>query len=72
MIFIITRTSLAFSESSPYDDAERHVIDGKVQWITNIQDLSALLLLIAEEGRVIIDITNDDIPTLEIYDDYRE
>ena len=40
--------------------------------IINLKDLDELIKLIEKEGTIIMDIEENEHPTIEIYDDYRE
>ena len=67
MMFWIQRTSDFRGEKQPHARAVKHG-DG---WAVDVADLADLLALAGEE-RILLLTYSAEMPTIEMYDDYRE
>jgi hypothetical protein len=72
MKFLIERTSNNEYAKQPCPEAYAGYIDG--DWVVHIEDLDDLIDFVKRYGNIIISAESsyNTLPTIEIYDDYRE
>lgn len=81
MKFYVRRTSDWRLTNPPCDGAieEKYVIENvygekieRTRFFINIESLEELMGFISEQGEVVVGTEYNDLPTIEIYDGYRE